>query len=561
MTGIVNRIRSASGRRGGHGNQRGQDMSSKYLRVLAIACAVVLSGGLHGTAQAQEAPNVFDLTVQDAPHLEPYIPRPAQEEEARGKLAALETAQGRKPNILVFLVDDMGWGDIGAYGGGIAVGAPTPEMDRLAREGLKLTSTYSEPTCTPTRAAILNGRIPARSGLSRPTLTGENPAVNPWNIEVSLPTLLSEAGYRTALSGKWHLGEAEGSRPHEAGFDEYYGILSVISDFSQQLDERLYPDLVLRPERLAATRALSTPAITRGVKGGPLEIAEEIGSIEELGQIDQKFADFSEVYIRRAAEDGVPFFLLHAFGRLHNDSYPAEGYAGRSPAGHPYKDGVIEVDDIVARLVDVLEETGQLENTLVFLTSDNGANEDVFPDAGFQPWRGGKGTTWEGGVRVPGIAFWPGMIAPGRESDGLFHLTDLFTTSVGIAGASSEIPTERYIDGIDQTSFLLADDGQSKRDAVFLYSESTLMAMRWMEYKVHFRVMLQHAPRSNLDETTVSNVGMSPWVYNLYLDPKEQASSGHRRFEWGLPQILNKANRHLATFSAFPSTDLGLRKP
>src|SRR6056297_168519 len=169
-----------------------------FARFRQIAAVTFLTAVAAAAAQAQEAGNVFDLTVQDAPHLEPYIPRPAQEEEARGTLAGLETVQGRKPNILIFLVDDMGWGDIGVFGGGIAVGAPTPEMDRLAREGLKLTSTHSDPTCTPTRAAILTGRIPARSGLTRPTMTGENPAVNPWTIEVSLPTLLAEAGYRTA---------------------------------------------------------------------------------------------------------------------------------------------------------------------------------------------------------------------------------------------------------------------------------------------------------------------------------------------------------------------------
>jgi arylsulfatase A-like enzyme len=209
----------------------------------------------------------------------------------------------------------------------------------------------------------------------------------------------------------------------------------------------------------------------------------------------------------------------------------------------------------------VLADTGQLENTFVFFTSDNGANEDLFPDAGFQPWRGGKGTTWEGGVRVPGIAYWPGMIAPARQSDGLFDLTDLFNTSLAIGGATDQIPSERYIDGIDQTSFLLADEGQSKRDAIFMYSENNFMAVRWLEYKVHFKVMQTHAPRRNLDETTVSDVGMSPWVYNLYMDPKEQASVGHSRFEWGLPQILRKVNRHLSTFSAYPRTDLGLGKP
>lgn len=460
---------------------------------------------------AQETASVgFNQTVQDAPHLEPYIPRPEQEAAAADKLAALEARFGRKPNILILLVDDMGWGDPGVYGGGIAVGAPTPEIDALVRGGLMLTSAYAQPTCTPTRAAILTARIPTRSGLTRPTLSGENPAVNPWDVEVTTADLLSAAGYRTAVSGKWHLGEAEGSWPHQAGFDEYYGILSVISDMSQQLDVRLYPDLVLRPERLAALQALSETAITHGVKGGPLEVAEEIATIDELGQIDQKFADFSEDFIRRAVADETPFFLEHSFARVHNDTYPAEGYAGRSPAGFPYKDAVVEVDDITGRLIDVLDETGQLENTLVFLTSDNGANEDLWPDAGFHPWRGGKGTIWEGGVRVPGIASWPGTIAPERQSDGLFDLTDLFNTSLAIGGAADAIPSERYIDGIDQTALLLADDGQSRRDAVFMYSENNFVAVRWLEYKVHIKVMETHAPRRNLDETTVSDVGMSP---------------------------------------------------
>lgn len=202
-----------------------------------------------------------------------------------------------------------------------------------------------------------------------------------------------------------------------------------------------------------------------------------------------------------------------------------------------------------------------INNTFVFFTSDNGANEDLFPDCGYQPFRGGKGTTWEGGVRVPGIAYWPGTIAPGRVSDGLFDLCDVFNTSLGVAGIVDTIPDERYIDGIDQTSFLLADEGKSKRDAVYIYSENTLMAVRWLEYKVHLRVMQTHAPRRNLDETTISSVGMSPWVYNLYMDPKEQASTGHSRFEWGLPQIVKRAVRHYATFEKYPRKDIGLAKP
>lgn len=159
----------------------------------------------------------------------------------------------------------------------------------------------------------------------------------------------------------------------------------MISDFSQHLDPRLYPDLLLRPERLAAVRAMSEPAITHGVKGQPIEVAEKLESIEQLAQIDQKFADFLEEFIRKAAAVNTPFFLERAFARVHNDIYPAAGYAGKSPAGYPYKDAILEVDDIVKRLVGGLEETGQLESTFIFLASDNGANEDLFPDTGFQP--------------------------------------------------------------------------------------------------------------------------------------------------------------------------------
>ncbi|MEQ9097378.1 MAG: arylsulfatase [Phycisphaerales bacterium] len=529
-------------------------------RGMLVAMAV---GGLSASALAQAEGDAFNRAVRTADHLEPAIPNGEQDRQAAAKLRSLRERFGRPPNILILVADDMGWGDPGVYGGGIAVGAPTPTIDRMANRGLRLTSTYSQPTCTPTRAAIMTGRIPTRSGLTRPILTGEQVLVNPWEAEVSAAEILSGNGYTTALIGKWHVGEQEGMRPHEVGFDEYYGILSVVSEFSQQFDERLYPDLVLRPERMAAVAKLSEPAITKGVKGGPLEIAEELATTDDLGQLDQRFADASEDFIRRTVDADRPFYLVHAFSRVHNDNYPAEGYAGKSPAGFPYKDGIIEIDDITERLLGVLADTGQLENTLVFFTSDNGANEDLSPDAGFQPWRGGKGTTWEGGVRVPGIAYWPGTIAAGRQSDGLFDLCDLFNTSLAVAGL--DIPSvtseELYIDGVDQTSFLLADDGQSNREAVFMYSENTLMAVRWLEYKVHFRVFQTHAPRRNLDETTIAATGMSPWVYNLYMDPKEQASTGHSRFEWGIPQVLQKAGAHNATFEKFPRKDIGLRKP
>lgn len=153
--------------------------------------------------------------------MEPAIPHPAQAKAAIEKLAALRARTGRAPNILIFLVDDMGWADIGVNGGGGAVGAPTPNIDRLAHDGLNLTSCYSQSLCTPSRAAIMTGRLPVRSGLTRPLLSGENPKVNPWADEDTTAKLLSAAGYNTALVGKWHLGETKGTQPHQVGYDEY----------------------------------------------------------------------------------------------------------------------------------------------------------------------------------------------------------------------------------------------------------------------------------------------------------------------------------------------------
>jgi len=531
--------------------------------LLASAASLAIALNVQ-TALAQApapATDPFDNAMRISDSMEPAIPRPEQDKIATDKLAALRAKTGRPPNILIILVDDMGWADIGVNGGGVAVGAPTPNIDQLAHEGLNLTSTYSQSLCTPSRAALMTGRLPARTGLTRPLLTGENPKVNPWTGEDTEAKLLSEAGYRTALAGKWHLGEAEGTRPHEVGYDEYVGILSVTSELSQGLDARLYPDLVNKPERMEALRKLSEPDVTGGVRGGPTRVVKHLETTEQLGGIDQIFADFSLDFIKRSVAQSKPFFLVHAFARIHNDNYPAPGYAGKSPAGFPVKDAIVEVDDIVGRLIQTLKDTGQLENTFVFFTSDNGANEDVWPDSGYQPWRGGKGTTWEGGVRIPGIAYWPGMIKPGRSSDGLFDQMDLFNTSLTLAGETKRISTQRYIDGVDQSGFLLADNGESARQCVFMYSETKMTALRWKEYKVHFSTFQTLEPRRNIDQSSLLTTGSAPWVYNLYSDPREQVSSGHRYFEWGLPRVVGFAKAHAATYDKYPMKRLGLEVP
>ncbi|MFV0377994.1 MAG: sulfatase-like hydrolase/transferase [Mangrovibacterium sp.] len=369
---------------------------------------------------------------------------------------------------------------------------------------------------------------------------------------------LATAGYHSALIGKWHIGEGENMLPHEVGFDYYFGLPAVQSDYTQFLWERQYSDMINNKEIHDKAFQMKPEGLIKGVKGGKREVGFPIENIDDMREVEGLLRDESVKFIRENAGKKEPFLLVHSFTGIHNDTYCGKEYIGKSPAAMPVKDCFVEVDDIVGQLMKVLAETGELENTFVFFTSDNGANEDVFPDAGFQPWRGGKGTTWEGGVRVPGIAYWKGMIEPGQESNELIDLTDIYMTTLRFGGVTDKLPTNLYYDGIDQADFILAQNGRSKRQAEFLWNGTDFCAVRWKDYKVHFRVFDTQVPRRNLDATVLLNIGTSPWVFNLNVDPKEQASTGHQLFEWGMPAVLAFQKRHLATMKKYPNTDLGL---
>jgi len=493
-----------------------------------------------------------DVEVAGPRNLEPALVHPGDVAQAKSRLDRLRARFGRPPNILIFLVDDMGWGDPGAYGGGEAIGAPTPGIDRLAREGLRLTSVYSQPTCSPTRAALMTGRLPIRSGVTRPPLFGEKGGLDG---ETTAAQLLRDAGYRTAMVGKWHLGEAAAQQPQNTGYDEFFGLMSSIAAYTEWRDARLNPEVVHSEERTRFfENAGYVQSLVRARRGEDLEKVKPL-TIPVVADLEEDLARYTESFLRRAASDRKPFYLIHAFSKVHSDSYPAPGWTGRSPARQPYKDAIMEVDAMVGRLVRVLEETGQAENTLVFFTSDNGPQDDAHPDSGFTPFRGRKGSTWEGGVRVPGIAWWPGTILAGRVSDGLFDLMDLFNTALSLGDAASRMPRDRYIDGIDQSSFLLTDNGRSNRDTVFYWMQDRLMALRWQEYKTHYEVLL--TPEGNaeayggLQNTVLARTAYLGWVYNLYTDPGERHPLGLPK-EWVLPFVQARKQRHLQSLRDFP---------
>lgn len=503
------------------------------------------------------AASTLNSAVRTQDNLEPAVPRPEQQATAERKLTALRERTGKRPNIVILVVDDLGYGDIGVYGGGVAVGAATPNIDRLAREGLRLTSTYSQPTCTPTRSALITGRLPVRTGLYRPILAGDKLTANPWEGEVTTGRVLSEAGYTTVMVGKWHVGEPEGMRPQDIGFDEFYGYYRAQKEYVQAYDKRRYPDLVLDPEKFAKYRQIEQSAgLVHGFKNGETTDLTPIRSIDDMANADRLLKEFTVSRIQQLAADGKPFYLQHNFMKTHADNHPPKEFEGASASKYAFKDAVVEVDAYVGEIVQALDDAGVLDNTLVFFTSDNGPQMDAWPDSGTTPFRGAKMTGWEGGIRIPGVAYWKGMIAPGRVSDGLFDLMDLFNTSVALAGASDQLPTDVYIDGIDQTAFLLADNGQSMRDKVFVWSQTDFLAIRMYEYKLHFKVVEPERDLLEIDMATVKQPSV-PWLFNLYIDPREEYPVGHRRNAW-MASMAAEAKAHAATFKKYPPKEVGL---
>ena len=392
-------------------------------------------------------------TVRTAEHLEPAFAHAEQSEAAKKKIAEFSARRRKRPNVLVFLMDDVGWGDFGCYGGGVAVGAPTPNFDRLARAGLQLTSCYSEPTCSPSRATLLTGRVPHRHGLHRPPMYGEPGGLTG---EATLPQLLSDSGYATQAVGKWHIGENAASQPQNVGFDDFYGFLSVSDMYTEWRDPHFFPEIVYSEARTEWVKNMPfNRCFVHAKKGGTPENVEEV-TIPALSLLDEKWCQYSEAFIQRMAGGKQPWLLYHCTRGAHFDNYPHERFLAASPAKHPYKDTLIELDDIVRRLTEALRATGQLEDTLIFISSDNGPHMETWPDAAYTPFRCAKGSTWEGGVRVPGIVVWPGMVEAGQQNDGLFNFSDILPTVLALAGESARLPADRYIDGVDQSAFLLA---------------------------------------------------------------------------------------------------------
>ena len=440
-----------------------------------------------------------------------------------------------RPNILFVFVDNLGYGELGCYGGGEVRGVPTPNIDRLAAEGMRLTNMNMEAQCTPSRSAVMTGRLPIRSGTVRIPLPGRPSGLTRW--EVTLAELLSSQGYRCGHYGKWHLGDSPRRQPHERGFDEWWG-LTETHDSSLWSTEAGYDPAVVPPEQLLEGR--------RGEPSAPVGDYD----VAQRALFDAEAFGRGEDFMRRCVSEGQPFFLYLPLAFPHFPTLPHPDYAGVTGLGE-FTDAFRETDDRVGRLVGVLDELDIAGDTLVIFTSDNGA-EDVLPWRGWTgPWGGSYFTAMEGSLRVPFIARWPGRIPAGRSSNELAHATDIFTTLARSAGA--EIPADRPIDGIDLMPMLEGASDSSGRESVLCFVADRLHAVKWRNWKLHF--IWQEYMGDPPIELSI------PRAFNLYDDPRERHDVFLPSNTWVQRPVMAAVAEFWDSVAAHPLIPVGAEDP
>src|SRR3974390_100920 len=357
--------------------------------------------------------------------------------------APVTAQQAQKPNIILIVSDDFGYGDAGVYGGGENRGMPTPSLDRLATEGMQFMSFYAQPSCTPGRAAMQTGRIPNRSGMTTVAFQGQGGGLPA--AEWTLASVLKTGGYQTFFTGKWHLGEADYALPNAQGYDEmkYCGLYHL--NAYTYGDPTWFPDM--EPELRAMFQRVTKGALS-GNAGQPAKEDFKINGqyvdtpvvnggpgVVGIPFFDSYVEKAALEYLDRNGKSGQPFFMSINFMKVHQPNMPAPEFVHKPLSKSKYADSVVENDTRIGRIMDKVRALGLDKNPYVFWTTDNGAWQDVYPDAGYTPFRGTKGTDREGGSRVPSIAWGPGIKAGSKNSEIVGGL-DYMATFAALGGAT-----------------------------------------------------------------------------------------------------------------------------
>jgi arylsulfatase A-like enzyme len=473
-------------------------------------------------------------------------------------------AAQKKPNILVIFGDDIGQSNISAYTHGL-VGYKTPNIDRIAREGMMFTDYYAENSCTAGRSSFITGQSPLRTGLSKVGLPGVS--VGLQKRDVTIAQALKEFGYVTGQFGKNHLGDKNEYLPTNHGFDEFFGNLYHLNAEEE-------------PERPYWPKDPNDPFVKNFTPRGVLHTYAD-GKIEDTGPLNRKRMETVDdetgaaaaAYITKQTQADKPFFVWMNFTRMHIFTHVRPEFRGKGGMpGNEYADGMWEHDQDVGKLLKLLDDLKITDNTIVIYTTDNGPNMFTWPDAAMTPFRSEKDSNWEGAFRVPAMIRWPGKVQPGTVSNEIFSGLDWFPTLMAAAGDTTVkdklltgwTPTaggttfKVHLDGYNQLPYLTGQAPKGARDDFYYFNDDgELVATRFGNWKIVF--CEQRAP-GNL------NIWMEPFVclrvpkiYNLRMDPYERADiTSDQYMAWLSDNVylteiaVTKAAAFLETFVAYP---------
>jgi arylsulfatase A-like enzyme len=476
----------------------------------------------------------------------------------------------RKPNVVFVMADDIGWFNIGAYHRGVMAGR-TPNLDRLAAEGMLFTDYYAEASCTAGRANFITGQLPIRTGLTTVGQAGARiglPAEAP-----TIATVLKSMGYATGQFGKNHLGDRNEYLPTLHGFDEFFGYLYHLDAMEDPAHRNYPPELIdkVGPRNMLHTWATDVDDRTVEPRWGKIgkQRIEDAGTLyaKRMETVDEEIRDHSIRFIEESVRAGKPFFLYLNPTRMHVVTHLSEKYQKlRTPENgwSLYEAGMAQLDDVVGDVMKKLDDLGIASSTIVVFSTDNGAENFTWPDGGQTPFAGAKGTVLEGGFRVPCILRWPGQVPAGKVENGVVSGLDWFPTFVSAAGNPNiaeelkhgkKIAGRTYkvhLDGYDQTD-LFTGKGPSKRNEIYYFAEASLGAVRLGDYKYRFI----DQPSGWLGGTVKVDW---PIVSNVRLDPFERTgtSGSLNNYSWFVYQfwrfvlVQEEVTKFAKTFVDFP---------
>ncbi len=468
-----------------------------------------------------------------------------------GLAATVTQAKTARPNILVIWGDDIGWSNLSVYHRGM-LGGRTPNIDRIAQEGAMFTDYYGEQSCTAGRSAFITGQHPLRTGLLKVGLPGADVGLRPE--DPTLAELLRPLGYTSGQFGKNHLGDKDEFLPSNHGFDEFFGNL-------YHLNAEEEPETYFYPRDPAFRKRYAPRGVIHSYADGKIEDTGPL-TRKRMETVDQEFTDASLKFMDKAHREGKPFFVWFNATRMHVWTRLAPEWDGKSGYGL-YADGLMEHDHHVGQLLDKLDELGIADNTIVIYSTDNGSQTNTYPDGGAEPFRGEKGSTWEGGFRVPALIRWPGVVEPGRVINDIFSHQDWLPTLMTAAGEQDIVARLKsghragdktyrvHLDGYDQSA-LLSGEGPGARSTIFYFDDNAnLNAIRWNDWKIHFAVAWDgwSGPREALN---------FPRAIHLRSDPYEESldSGLYTRFFgdqlWLFVPTQQEVGKWLATFREFP---------